>query len=89
MNANKAMIEALKAEGVKFVFGIYGAFISREPIDEPQIKGIQIRYEGSAPFMAMAYTRLSGKVGACAGGGSGGTGLSNMVSGVLEAYSAC
>ncbi len=88
MSVNNVMRDALKAEKVKYVFGIYGSFYD-ELIDDPDIKGIEIRYEGSAPFMASGYARMSGKIGACAGGGSGGTGLSNMVSGVLEAYSNC
>jgi acetolactate synthase-1/2/3 large subunit len=86
MNVNNAIAEALKAEGVKFVFGLRGGFGIEK--DDPDIRPIEVRYEGSAPFMAMAYARLSGKPGVCATA-SGGNGLTNMVSGVLEAYSAC
>ncbi len=86
MDVNSAIVEALKAEGVKFVFGLFGGF--GIGLDDPDIKPIEVRFEGSGPFMAMAYARLSGRPGVCTGG-SGGTGLTNMVSGVLEAYSAC
>jgi len=86
MNVDGAIVEALRAEGVKHIFGITLGFGIKE--DDPDIHPIQVRYEGSAPFMAMAYSRLTGKAGICFGG-SGGTGLTNMVSGVLEAYSAC
>jgi acetolactate synthase-1/2/3 large subunit len=89
MRVNDAMIEALKAEGVEFIFGLWGGFVYGKQTDDPDIKGIQLRHEGSAPFAAMAYSRLSEKTGVCAASGSGGTGLSNMVSGVLEAYAAC
>jgi len=86
MKVDDAIAKAIKAEGVKFAFGITPGFGIKE--DDPDITPIQVRYEGSAPFMAMAYARLTGKPGVCFGG-SGGTGLTNMVSGVLEAYSAC
>ena len=85
MKVDDAIVKAIKAEGVKFAFGITPGFGIKE--DDPDITPIQVRYEGSAPFMAMAYARLTGKPGVCFGG-SGGTGLTNMVSGVLEAYSA-
>jgi acetolactate synthase-1/2/3 large subunit len=86
LNVNDAIQEALKAEEVKFVFGLRGGF--ELPPDDPDITPIQVRYEGSAPFMAMACAMLSGKAGVCAAA-SGGNGLTNMVSGMLEAYSAC
>lgn len=86
MDVNDAIQAALKAEDVQFVFGLRGGF--EIPPDDPSITPIQVRYEGSAPFMAMAYAVLSGNAGVCAAG-SGGNGLTNMVSGVLEAYAAC
>jgi len=86
MKVDGAIQEALKSEGVKFVFGLYGGF--GVETDDPDIRPIEVRYEGSAPFMAMAYARLSGKPGVCVGG-SGGTGLTNMASGILESYAAC
>jgi acetolactate synthase-1/2/3 large subunit len=86
MKVDGAIQEALRAEGVKFVFGLYGGF--EIPPDDPDITPIEVRHEGSAPFMASAYARLSGKPGVCVGG-SGGTGLTNMASGILEAYAAC
>jgi acetolactate synthase-1/2/3 large subunit len=86
MKVDQAIQESLKAEGVKFTFGLYGAFGITK--DDPDIKPIEVRYEGTAPFMAMAYARLSGKAGVCVGG-TGGTGLTNMASGILESYAAC
>ncbi|MCW4040080.1 MAG: thiamine pyrophosphate-binding protein [Candidatus Bathyarchaeota archaeon] len=86
MNVNDAIQEALRAEDVQFVFGLRGGF-DLSP-DDSDITPIQVRYEGSAPFMAMAYAMLTGTAGVCAAA-SGGNGLTNMVSGVLEAYSAC
>jgi thiamine pyrophosphate-dependent acetolactate synthase large subunit-like protein len=37
--------------------------------------------------MAMAYSRLTGKLSVCSG--SSGPGVANLVPGVLEAYSGC
>jgi acetolactate synthase-1/2/3 large subunit len=86
VNVNETIQDALKAEHVRFVFGLRGGFeLSPE---DPELTPIQVRYEGSAPFMAMAYTMLTGTAAVCATA-SGGNGLTNMVSGVLEAYSAC
>jgi acetolactate synthase-1/2/3 large subunit len=86
MKVDEAIQVALKSEGVKFVFGLYGGFGVQS--DDPDIRPIEVRHEGSAPFMAMAYARLSGKPGVCVGG-SGGTGITNMASGILESYAAC
>jgi len=81
------MVNMLKAEGIDFIFGIgdSGLQLYAEKIDG--IKNVNLRYEGSAPFMAMAYARLSGKPGVCTA--SVGPGTANLLPGVLEAYSGC
>ncbi len=86
MRVDGAIQEALRSEGVKFVFGLYGGFGVQA--DDPDIRPIEVRHEGTAPFIAMPYARLSGEPGVCVGG-SGGTGLTNMASGILESYAAC
>ncbi|HEY51374.1 MAG TPA: thiamine pyrophosphate-binding protein [Dehalococcoidia bacterium] len=87
MNAWEAMVNMLKAEGIDFIFGIGDSSLQlyAEKIDG--IRNVNLRYEGSAPFMAMAYTRLSGKPGICTA--STGPGTANLLPGVLEAYSGC
>lgn len=87
MNVWEAIVKMVKSEGVEFVFGIgdNGLQLYAEKI--PGIASINLRYEGSAPFMAMAYSRLSGKPGVCSA--SPGPGVANLVPGVLEAYSGC
>ncbi len=87
MNAWEAMVNMLKAEGIDFIFGIgdSGLQLYAEKIDG--ISNVNLRYEGSAPFMAMAYARLSGKPGVCTA--STGPGTANLLPGVLEAYSGC
>ncbi len=84
MDPWQAVVNAIKAEGVKFVFGIGDTLVNLLAEKTPGITPINIRYEGSGPFMAMAYARLSGGPGVCTG--SSGPGIANMISGVLEAY---
>jgi acetolactate synthase-1/2/3 large subunit len=83
----EAIVNMVKSQGVEFVFGIGDSHLQLYAAKVSGIKPINLRYEGSAPFMAMAYSRLSGKPGVCSA--STGPGIANMVPGVLEAYSAC
>jgi len=83
----EAIVNMIKAQGVEFVFGIGDSHLQLYAEKVSGIKPINLRYEGSAPFMAMAYSRLSGKPGVCSA--STGPGVANLVPGVLEAYSAC
>jgi len=85
----QAIVEALKAENVQYVFGIPGssANLYNALYDAPEIKPILVRHEQSAAFMATAYGRLTGKPGICHG--TLGPGFSNLLSGILEAYTGC
>ena len=75
--------------------GVYD--VTREPgdpqllyndlYDFPQVKPILVRHETSAVFMAMAYARISGRVGVVHA--SPGPGTANLVPGLLEAVYAC
>ncbi|MGB2814819.1 MAG: thiamine pyrophosphate-binding protein [Dehalococcoidales bacterium] len=87
MNSWEAIVNMLKAEGIDYIFGIgdSGLQLYAEKIEG--IRNVNLRYEGSAPFMAMAYARLSGKPGVCTA--STGPGTANLLPGVLEAYSGC
>ena len=87
MNAWEAIVNMLKSEGIEYIFGIgdSGLQLYAEKIDG--IRNVNLRYEGSAPFMAMAYARLSGRPGMCTA--STGPGMANLLPGVLEAYSGC
>ena len=59
----EAIVHMVKAQGVEFVFGIGDSHLQLYAEKLPGITPINLRYEGSAPFMAMAYSRLSGKPG--------------------------
>ncbi|UCB44930.1 MAG: thiamine pyrophosphate-binding protein, partial [Spirochaetota bacterium] len=87
MNVWKAIATMVKSEGVEFIFGIGDAGLSTHAEKVPGLRPINLRYEGSAPFMAMAYARVSGKPGVCTA--SPGPGVANLVPGALEAYSGC
>jgi acetolactate synthase-1/2/3 large subunit len=87
----KSIVEALRKEKVRFLFGMPGAD-SRKMLydtlyDEPEIKHVQVRHTQSAPFMAMASSRLTGQPTVCTG--TSGPGVMNMVVGVAEAHSIC
>ena len=88
MNVWEAIIDALRAEGVEYVFGLPGGDLFYDALyDAPEIKPVLVREESSGPFMAMAYARLTGRPGVCYG--SPGPGVANLVPGVMEAHSAC
>lgn len=87
MNAWEAIVNMVRSQGVEFVFGLGDTDLSLYTEKAPGIIPINLRYEGSAPFLAAAYARLSGKPGVCTG--SPGPGVANLVPGILEAYSGC
>ena len=83
------VVDALRAEGVKHVFGLPGhpAALYDSLYDAPEVEAVLVRHEASGVFMAMAYAKLTRRPGVCFG--SPGPGVANMVSGVLEAHSGC
>lgn len=85
----RAICEAFEAEEVEYVFGIPGNPIAlyNDLYDFPDIKAVLVRMETSAVFMAMAYARVTGKVGVLHA--SPGPGMANLVPGLLEAFYGC
>jgi len=61
MNVWEAIVHMIKAQGVEFVFAIGDTELQLFAEKVPGVTPINLRYEGSAPFMAMAYSRLSDK----------------------------
>jgi acetolactate synthase-1/2/3 large subunit len=88
----RSIIEALKAENVRYLFGLPGGD-SRKMLydalyDDPSvIKHILVRHPQSAPFMALASSRLTGEPTICHA--TGGPGVANLFVGMGEAYSSC
>ena len=91
MTIAASILEALRVENVSFLFGLPGGD-SRKMLydalyDDSHIKHILVRHPQSAPFMALASSRLTGEPTVCHS--TGGPGVANMLAGVSEAYSCC
>jgi acetolactate synthase-1/2/3 large subunit len=84
----QAAVEALEAEGVEYAFGLSGNPLHLlGDLHGSSVRPILARNESSAVYMAYGYARAARKVGVCFG--NPGPGTTNMVSGMLEADSAC
>lgn len=82
------LVDALEAEGVRYVFGLPGnPWALYDSLYDSSVKPILVRHEASGAYMAFAYSKLSRRPGVCFG--SPGPGVANLVSGVLEAWSGC
>ncbi len=87
MKAGLAVIEALRAEGVEYTFGVVGSTtnsIVTEMYGRSDIRFVDTRHEEGAAFMAYGYARASGKPTACIT--TSGPGTINLVTGVALAY---
>jgi len=87
LTGSRALIEALKAEGVRHIFGIPGG--AAIPIydalyDEREIRHILTRHEQGAAHAADGYARAIGKPGVCMT--TSGPGATNLTTGILNAY---
>ncbi|MDH5443141.1 MAG: biosynthetic-type acetolactate synthase large subunit [Candidatus Hadarchaeaceae archaeon] len=87
LTGSKALFEALKAEGVKHIFGIPGGAVI--PIydalyDVHEIRHILTRHEQGAAHAADGYARALGKQGVCMT--TSGPGATNLTTGILNAY---
>jgi len=87
MKAGQAVIEALRAEGIDYTFGVVGTTtnsIVTEMYDRTDIRFIDTRHEEGAAFMAYGYARASGKPAACIT--TSGPGTINLITGISLAY---
>ena len=86
MSGAKALLEALKKEGAKVIFGIPGG--ANLPIYDAlvdfDIRHILCRHEQSAAHMADGFARASGRAGVCFA--TSGPGSTNLVTGIANAY---
>ena len=90
MTGGQAIIKLLKEKKVKFVFGLIGS-ATMELFDalykNKKIKFIDVRDERTGTHIADGYARASGEVGIIVAGQNG-PGVTNLVTGVAQAYKA-
>jgi acetolactate synthase I/II/III large subunit len=87
MRAGQAVIEALRAEGIEYTFGLVGTTtnsIVTEMYDRSDIRFVDTRHEEGAAFMAYGYARASGKPTVCIT--TSGPGTINLLTGISLAY---
>ncbi len=87
LNIGQAIVETLKRNDVKYIFGLVGTAVSRliyELGKEESINYIVTRHEQTAASMADSYARVTGKVGVCQT--TAGPGTLNSVLSVADAY---
>ena len=86
MNGAQAVLESLRKEGVRVVFGYPGGAVLDlyDAIYTEKFPHILVRHEQGAAHAAEGYARAAGGVGVClATSGPGGT---NLVTGIATAY---
>ncbi len=87
MRGSKILIESLKKEGVKIMFGIGGGSVIPlfdELYSDKDIKFLLTRHEQAAAHMADGYSRATGEVGVCVA--TSGPGATNLVTGLATAF---
>ena len=86
MKAARALLEALKREGVEVIFGFPGGKVIPlyDAIYDFDLLHVLTRHEQGAAHMADGYARASGKVGVCLA--TSGPGATNLVTGIANAY---
>lgn len=80
-------LKYLKAEGVKYVFGVVGGllypfFAAVE--DDGELELLMTKHEEGAAFMADGFARVAHKIAVCAG--TSGPGATNLITGVACAF---
>jgi acetolactate synthase I/II/III large subunit len=83
----RAVVELLKAEGVRYIFGIVGSTfldVLDTLYDDRSVEYINVRHEQAAAFMADGLARVTGSPGACLV--TSGPGATNLLTGVAAAY---
>src|SRR5687767_11761239 len=86
MTGAKALIYALEAEGVDFVFGLPGGanLPMYDALVDANLRHILVRHEQSAAHMADGYARIKRKAGVCFA--TSGPGATNLITGIATAY---
>lgn len=86
MTGAKALVESLKQQNVKVIFGIIGGAIMPvyDALYDSDIRHILVRHEQCAAHAADGYARAKGQPGVCMA--TSGPGATNLVTGIANAY---
>src|SRR5215510_4625737 len=83
----RAVVELLKAEGVRHIFGIVGSTfldVLDRLYDDSSVEYINVRHEQAAAFMADGLARVTDRPGVCLV--TSGPGATNLLTGVAAAH---
>jgi len=86
LNGARILVESLKKEGVKHIFGYPGGVVLPifDELYDANVEFILTRHEQGAAHAADGYARSTGKVGVCLT--TSGPGATNLVTGIATAY---
>ncbi|MEM0139814.1 MAG: acetolactate synthase large subunit [Ferroplasma sp.] len=90
MIGSKILVDSLKREGVKNIFGIPGLYNMPmydsfyEDLATGELRHILMRHEQAAAHAADGFARATGDVGVCTA--TAGPGVTNLVTGLITAY---
>ena len=87
LTGGRAVVELLKAEGVRYIFGIVGSTfldVLDALYDDRAIEYINVRHEQAAAFMADGLSRVTDLPGVCLV--TSGPGATNLLTGVAAAH---
>jgi acetolactate synthase-1/2/3 large subunit len=86
LNGAKILVESLKKEGVKIIFGYPGGVVLPlfDVLYDAPIKFILTRHEQGAAHAADGYARATGRAGVCMA--TSGPGATNLITGLATAY---
>src|SRR5881409_1902151 len=83
----RAVVELLKAEQVRYIFGIVGSTfldVLDALYDDRAVEYVNVRHEQAAAFMADGLARVTGRPGVCLV--TSGPGATNLLTGVAAAH---
>jgi acetolactate synthase-1/2/3 large subunit/sulfoacetaldehyde acetyltransferase len=83
----RLVVDLLKAEGVRYIFGIVGSTfldVLDALYDERGVEYVNVRHEQAAAFMADGLARVTGQPGVCLV--TSGPGATNLLTGVAAAH---
>jgi acetolactate synthase-1/2/3 large subunit len=86
ITVSKLIVRYLERLGIQYIFGIPGAHILPvyDELYDSSLKCILTKHEQGAAYMAIGYSRVSKKIGACIT--TAGPGATNLITGIASAY---